>query len=584
MRKLFFGLIVGVVFLSSCFEVEDKGNYTYTDLNAVVFDGEATRTFDVIFDETVEIPASVKETTDPAMGDTFTYTWYGVSGNSYEKLFETTDRVLRFKVDRMSYPRISLRVKNNRTGVVYSDNATWTFNVVQNYTTGFVFLTQKDANTIGLDMWDNFRGVYNLEKNLFEIPAEADRFPVEGRGIDIVAVNNSPTTDNGNQYAQYFPRWPIFVLKDNYTGIFDHQTFARSRTLTQTMSKFSLYHTGSDMVATRMITQGVKGNGMLSRGAAAFFVPKADDPEHGNWFWFGMTYNTTTVSYPWENAVNVLAANYEKPVGNEEPMSKHAALVPGNSLNLLVMWSDAKQKFFVKVNSGTSTNFTGYLTSKWMEDVDVEGSDDVLISGDAFKIAEPGRKMLYMASSSGGVVYAVVNDPGVGHRFIYLTDPKAAGTFTKGNVYNFPAGTEVGTAKFFATGWPLDSWPYLYFVTADAKRVKAFALAPGGTEETVALATPADHEIVAFKAFGPELNYSGTQMPTQVFVVTRDPSLPDDQCCTFTVYDRVAPGTALKIATYDKVVDDGNGGTTTVPTPMQVSGIGRTVAFTFKQG
>ncbi len=590
MKKILFGVVFGALALSSC--IDDKGHYDYTPSNSVIFDEEAEHRLTFTFGTEAEITAPILETTDPEMGDTFTYYWYKVDGNSYELLYEVTDPVLKFQVDQVAYPRWMLRVKNNRTGVFFRDPKEWQILVTRRYATGYVFLTQKDDNTIGLDMWDNFEGEYRLEKNLLELFSgpEFTPFPTSGKGIDVVTVNNSPTNDGRNQNT-WLPMWPLYILTDTYSGIVNNENFAKGKTLTETVSRYSTYVNGGDMVATKMITQGIKGNAPRDRGAVAFFVPSVDDPDHGNWFWGNMINpNASDPIFQFENAVNILSANYQNPVGNEEPMSKHAVLMPANKL--LVMWSDEKQKFFVKTNTGSFYSGAGYLTSRWLEDTDQPGEDDVVVTydeqiGDVFDVALPGREMVYMASSmssvTGNEFYAVVKDPEEGYRFIYFTNPSNAGTFRKGNAYNFPDNTEVGTAKFFASGRDLSAWPAIYFVTADGKRVKAFNLTQGGTEVNVALATPADHEIVAFKSFGPSLNFADP-VNQQVFVVTRDPSLPDDECCTFTVYDRGTNDSSLSIATYDKEVDDGEGGTTTVPTPMQVSGIGLTVAFTFKQG
>jgi hypothetical protein len=149
---------------------------------------------------------------------------------------------------------------------------------------------------------------------------------------------------------------------------------------------------------------------------------------------------------------------------------------------------------------------------------------------------------------------------------------------TKRFAYTFPSDrVSDQTSKF----WCVHNGIYMYYVTKDNKVWSVYLDANSVEKDVTSVVNPNGHEIVAIETFGSEGHSQGGVLGSEwIYVVTKDPSKSDDECCTLAVYGRVAndiDGTLeLKSYTYTNAEGD------EVVTPLKWTGLGNTVALSWK--
>lgn len=217
-----------------------------------------------------------------------------------------------------------------------------------------------------------------------------------------------------------------------------------------------------------------------------------------------------------------------------------------------------------------------------------------------FDFDNPAHDLVYMSncyaavdnpnpySANANLMWAVVrdNDRGI-YRLLDFQIVSPLGDAEKFGVTDF-AFDEIGQAKFFGR---ID-FGYLYYVTPDHRIKSVSTTSPNAMPQDISAGiVPAGHEVVVFKKFRDLKQFSDqsvvdpVNMRDMIFVVTRNPSLPDDQCCTLALY--YCPANTLdgklQIATYKYTEQDANGQNTVCTKEMKFSGLGNVVAVTPKE-
>lgn len=582
--------------LASC--VKDKGNYDYTDPNAPTWDETEglTRGWRKVAGDTVLINSFF---TVPESGDTYNYEWYQADGET-QAILVSTDKTFVCVVPTSGH-RYMFRMQNTRTGVWYADPHFYQVEVGGNTLwNGFIFLTQNGSD-IGIDAitvpiteyqaeYTLFKSDYLLERAEIE---EADRLVTTGQtAVGLASVNNV----SARPYN--LPARALFVLTNNYCYSLNND-FSRGASLASMMAPYSAY-SANDIVPSKIVS--ITGQNSTTHSVAFQW----------NNNWFATTYFGAGI--PFENAINVLPANYQTPVGNEIAVSDKIAMAP-QSMGI-VMWSDTEHKFLFKGGTNSTAlpnSLETVVTSKWLIDGGTPSADEMLVGAgtNAFNVYEPGRELIFLGSSEASQrMYAIVNDGGT-YKLIFLNN-NANYLINKGEAYTFPtsANTELATAKYFSLGHETsgntmaEPWPYLYYVT-DAGELRAFHLdgadnvvtpivnstpvVASGNAPAIPSTTiiPAGEEIVAMKALMSNEAVSNNDNRLNLYIVTKNPSLPDDSCCTLTVWRRDATGSGLHMATYTTMPWDAEA-EATVPEeeretlPMQFTGIGNVIDFTYR--
>jgi hypothetical protein len=548
--------------------IDDKGNYDYRDINDVEF-GDFERRYTVHSGDMLVITPSFT-TTDPDAGDTFTYEWSEPDPDDdrlYTLISEEFELRLPIKgrYARTGTYRFQFRVKNNRTGIWYKAGGI-EVSTTSNTERGFLFLTRK-GDGIGVDMLANSRdyelgyGRFFLIRDVLEMAPEERRLATaDRRGIDILAYQDPWTSKALNNYA-------IWVLTDKGAERVSNNDFSwePSYNISSTIPGSSVFLNNVNVVPEKMTTHGMTS---FYRTTAFYF--------ENNWYW-----SCQRNLLRWENPCNIPAGPNNDTFLNPTPadlfpVSEHAAMA--QNVYVMVMWSEQEKRFLVKpgnANTASINNAQNWYTSRWLEEADGVATDD-----NDFKFRHPYR-MIHMAPRNHmNVIYAIVFDPefqGGKYRMLQMQiNNNAASNITK-LAWTIP--DRVGDAKFFTTN---SAFNYLYYVTGD-NRVWSFNLTTGEERELTADVVPSGHEVVVFRMLGTEAPFGVADPTGRFYVVTKDPALPSESCCTLSVYDRVStdvPNLKYAANTVWELVD---GKSVSHNEPISVSGIGDVIAFTWKE-
>ncbi len=560
--------------------VKDKGNYDYTDANGVLFefDENYSHDYQMLVGDILEITPPI-ETVEP-----FSYEWWLVDKGDVNKLsLISTDKTLEYRVGDTDRRSIVFRMKNNRTGVWYTDPTYYTVSATTTLARGFIFLTKKGTG-IGIDMYSapvsRYQPEYTLLKDVHLLPDEADRIVHDNtNGYQIVAMNNATGIGNILTYTT--------LLLTDKGSIRLSGNFGKIGEVNGFFAGYSMYSPAEGMTPTRIscVQSGTSAN--IAAAALRW---------NNNWFsWIARSSTSSrSGSRRFENAINVLPTNYNSPVGNEVPVEDLVAVTPATSSSSpdrIMMWSDAEKKFLVKSGNGTPQNATNDVTSKFLVDNPTSNASHLQVSGDAnFSVEEPTRTVLWMNSfvPNSRSMYAIVRDP-VGYRYLRFSadgevavKKEAVATFSTTGDISDPNDVAkvktVGNQKLFAA-----TQDFLYYATTD-NEVHSMKHANGEMSKVTSINIPAGHEVVGLRTIANNEFYELAKI-NYIYVITKDPAAPEDSCCTLTVYSREGqPSDEVVVVEYDELHwNEENQVNDIVKAPMIFSGLGDVISFSWKE-
>lgn len=528
--------MVCALLLGSC--VKDKGNYDYTDVDSPVWGETIPSEYRLNSGDNLDLAPSFT-TSHPERGATYSYLWYRIVNASKYELLDETGPVLHLR-SIVKGDRYLLVVRNDQTGTLYKYPHPFSVSIVNTMQKGWIYVVQK-GNDVELEMLAqptaNYAPKWFLVKDLIENTADKSlQLQYKDRkAVGVISVNNIDQMPLVT-LPYTIPREAMFVLTDKGAEMFSPTTFETRGPLSKYVATTSPYLSDGDVIPTRMVTTGFPAATQNYYSSAFYW--------NGNWFWNSYV---TSVQVPFESPANIPASAYYDPKGQEFDVSDQVANL--SQRQMLVMWSPSKQQFLVKQgNSGTDASV--YTTSRWLVD-GAAAEGEMKVSGvDAlaeFKVQVPGRELIHMwvsgsSISSNPTFYAIVKDPGNVYRMLNFNATGVA-VLNKTSWFTFPTTSNIANAKLFTTD---SSNKYLYYTTAENK-IYAFSLDGSNGEKELTGLVPAGENIVIFKNF-----YSEYASSADFHLITTNPSKPENERCTHTVFVSVSQSTPdLRVKLYD---------------------------------
>ncbi len=583
--------------LGSC--VEDKGNYTYDFHDGIYFPVDASTPYTFEGTAGMEVTFSPRlgildQNTDEyvlnyddagniiegrdnnAAGD-FAYQWYDITAGATELICpapaeggETSSpaSTLRYLIPagRQTGDRtLELRAQNTRSGAVFARK--YTLKITSVMQMGFMMLTQKGSD-VNMDMLALYQNQFIHLKDVLDSPAEADRYPGRNRtAVDLVAYRDQFEPQAG------LKKYALWILTKEGCDRVSPIDFSckPSYSLSNTVPNSSLYLKGVDVKPERLIVQSTQSQGNMN---AAFYFD-------GNWYWQSQMPGNNT--FKWENPVNIPSVvptggqdAYTKPKGQEIPVTHHAALIrtaggaQGTGGGGMLMWTKDNRFIYKTSTGGSQSSARGSMVS--VNVADAAGTTPPFFSAD-YRMIQMGERT--MNNSAYAVVY---NNDTKKYHILVIT----ANTTVPHKSYDFPLNSDLiseAKAKFrsFNAGWYMQ-------VATHTNEVWSIYLDDSPAElDLTPTVNPDKHEIVVFRSFAADGHMRANVVPNSnmwLYVVTKDPSKGEDDCCTLAVYRPVANATdgSMELATYTYTGADG----AQVVTPMKWPGLGNTVALEWK--
>lgn len=599
-RHIFYVMALGVVLsFASC--VKDKGNYTYSFSDGVVFPYDENSEYSKInsvaglelsfspflgiYDPNVgEVVLNMNNKGEiiPGMDNNetkdFIYQWWDISDASKPVLLdplpvtnpETGQTMLAFSDEstlnwtvplgkRAGSYTLKLMAQSIRTGVVYSHRFSLQVN---SYTqNGFLLLTQNGPD-VNIDMVSFFENEFLLFKDVLSTPAEERRYPYENKtAIDLITYRDPFA------FAGAYNKYSMWILTEEScdrlgTSDFSYQP---SQNISPTIPGSTQYLKGINVTPEKMIMQS---STVENNASEAFYF-------EGNWYWQAQNQMNT---FLWENPVNIphiypagTPDPYMNPKGNEIPVTKHAALArSAGGGGALLMWTE-DGRFLYKTGSGAGMGSArGSMVSVWVTDPSSE-VDPPFSFSTKYRMINMGER------NDMNSIYAIVYDPDMEkYRFLGLTG--VASTVNKALAYNFPSDK---VSDEYTKFWCVNPGVYMYIATKDDKVYSIYLDANSREKDITSIVNPNGHEIVLFEKLSSEGHAQANVLGNEWFyVVTKDPTLPEDECCTLAVYRRVDGDTEGNVELAEYKYTNLLGETTN--TPLKWEGIGNAVALTWK--
>ncbi len=585
-RTIKYLLVSAFLFAAAC--NEDKGNYDYTPVNAIAIGG-----IDDVYNVKSLDVLTISPVLDFSAGEAeedCTYEWIRMRGTAQELV--STERDLELEITGLfAHPgdySMRYRVKNETSGVVYTHK--FTIRTTTLFTQGFLLLCQR-GDDAALDMLAlPADGGEQLFRDVHLLPGDGERLDLSNRkAVDIMAYRDafSPSlTYSGKAGANY----AIWILTDKNCDRVNSSDFSwkpeyNISNMVSRESKLS-----GNIVPTRMDAAGATTpNARLT----LFMID-------GNWYSYSNDSWGTWLINMHHNQMSAWDAmsEWDGELLGTFPVSPYFAARHDRGV---FFFDESAHKIVIKPTSiiwnygmgdmATSMyciNIPYIINWEWgMTDYDYEFDNpahDLVYMSNCYAAADNPNPY----SANANLMWAVVrdNDRGI-YRLLDFQIVSPLGDAEKFGVTDF-AFDEIGRARFFGR---MD-FGYLYYVTPDHRVKSVSTTSPNAMPQDISEGiVPAGHEVVVFKKFRDLKQFSDqsvvdpVNMRDMIYVVTRDPSLPDDRCCTLALY--YCPANTLdgklQIATYKYTEKDAGGRNVASTKEMRFSGLGNVVAVTPKE-
>lgn len=490
---------------------EDKGNYNYSDEDAITKFNDIEGEYTVELGEQLQITPSLKS--EFGHLEDFDFSWWYKSGD-WTLLQEGLE--LDFVIgeplnkDNTTY-QLAFEAKNRHTGCAY--RKLFNVKVVGSYGRGYVLMCENengfDLNMIALNAANKYVPKFDI---LNTTGSSLPRAGVTPRGIYIFQDKTAPNvyhTDGSNR--------SLYVLTDQYTTRLKTSDFSwdESYDISTMLEPQSYVYNNYVTVGKKLVAEKMKFSfTAVSAGSYchAYFYLKEENGEC-NWY----VYN----SYPMIQLASERMNMYRNGSGRYEPAPYLASTTYGT-----IFYDTEKNAFCLQtLPAGPSDMGVNYL---WYTDPVVDVTDD-----GSFNFEEENQGLLYMGERYTGTtcsLFAITKQMDGNYKFLEFKSAKNnAGLVARENKLRacvLPADCGIANFKFIVAP-PEPNNAFLYYVTKD-NRVYCADVSNNVavvTEITDMVLPKAEgyNEITSFKCLLPGVN--GTTYAKTIAVATYNSSL-----------------------------------------------------------
>jgi hypothetical protein len=452
---------------SAC--IEDKGSYSYHDVNSITISGinDENSAYLVAVGEYLNITPTLEFSLDEEH-DTYRYEWHQMGENIPHPSVRllSTERNLSLKIEgSMRYSRTYILmycVTNLTTGVRYDHQFKVT---VQNrIEKGYIVLHEQSDDSFDLDLIASYGDSlthYAKLLNMFE-----STLPKTGRKpLDVLCYLDH--TAPSPYYVGSKLSYSVWVLTDKSTDRIKAEDFSYAEDFN--ISKLSLMPASllgeTELVAQKMV-------------AGSTNLPRCYMYFNGCWFFF----NQSPMLYFFEQPINVLSTS---PPSLPYAVAPYIITVSNN--HGAILFDEAQRRFMVHItNSGDM-----FTSSKLFCSHPINSAETY------FPWENPNYRLLYMGNRTvyeGG--FAVVKDISTGSFHLLQMRLNSGGVVDQLGKSNFPSSFDAEAVKHFAYHPKL---PYLYCATEDRIYRVLVSTVPMTVTDVTNQVLPAGHKVSLMK-------------------------------------------------------------------------------------
>lgn len=504
---------MGVLCCYSCYE--DKGNYTYSEINKITISG-LEEEYSLLTGESITIKPVIESLISDAEAD-YSYQWVWVNasykGKSYNAYVwseekEWDDFAIGLPSGTHSF---YYRVKDNKTGVFWSSE-TFKIKVVNDISAGFLILSEVD----GIGRVD----FINYSNNEFDLRLDiltniVSGVPVLENSLGIVCCNDNNSPYTGASSISGENAYMVAILTEQ--GMY--------RLHPSTLLYEEKYNMTTSIMVENMLPSDFYVKKVLLPSSSSSDFVLMDN--HNNLYFCYPTYRMYATANTFTNTLSS-----DKHRMNISPL----AVYPNSSYYSIMYDTDSLS--FARQTSNSSTESQYYAASYEKEHI-FDG--ETLL----FKFNKTGKELIYMhfrariTGITGVPIYAILKDPGTGDLFF--------GCFTNSGVQQFYRRLknlpELSQVKEFAMTHNTSNKNYanefLYYRTDN--KIYAYNINDNSTQ--IVFETDPGEQISCFKF----MQLGNASWIDRLWICTYNPSLPSESCGKMQVMETVAAYGTLNV-------------------------------------
>ncbi|MDU1890877.1 MAG: PKD-like family lipoprotein [Dysgonomonas sp.] len=454
--QIILGFAAMLLALPSC--NDDKGNYSYEDLNEVSIEG-INSTY------TVEVGDQLKITPDLTFSisdknGSFSYEWYVLTedGSKKKQTMVSSERNLSLPVEGLigkpgSYDMV-YNITDNDTGVKYIKELKIT---VQSYrfAVGYMLLTEKPENKYDIDMLAVFNNQIFLQSDI--LSSTGSELPIEGNPLGVATFLDNYAPSPYETTARL--RFSAYILSDKRTDRVKAEDFSYKE-------KYNLKET---CIASReLFPNGVIAEKLISTGNNRAYM-------YANQNWY--CYSSQGVIYLFDTPINSFS------YGSSE-FFKTSPYIFATPSNGAILYDLDKERFILQkypILQNEAANPNNVLCSHILTDNPT----------DKFQFNNPDYELIYMGNKTALAGFAIVNNKTTNKAELLefaLTGLNSTVIKSSRTIFGDEATQALKEAKHFAYQSNA-ARPYLYFATED-KVYRTLTTSMVTTDVTSSVLTP----------------------------------------------------------------------------------------------
>ncbi|MDR0893396.1 MAG: hypothetical protein LBN24_12450 [Mediterranea sp.] len=598
MRQIIYIKVFALLLLAGCFAAcnEDKGNYTYTDINKVDSISNINDSYFIEMGATLLISPKVVTSQDNA--DDFDYTWYYNNGDKgwveFAKGKELSQEISDpFGQSDKTY-NCAFEALNKQTGIAY--RKLFAIQVSGVFTRGYVALCEKqegiDLDMVILKTNDTFQPYHNIFATMDQTLVP----PYKGVNPYDILIFKDPTgpnpvsTDGSNR--------SIYLLTDQYTTRlkFVDFTWDESYDISNAVERNSTLYNSTIAQGKKIVAQKMNV-GWIATGQGQYphiYFYMQNGAGGGDWW----LYNTFPFWQSFSEPMNGIRSTDDDSgnadgiqTGTRYEAAPFLAMSNISNKNGTTFYNTEDGKFYYQTISSSSFSTKSLFYTEKVNDTSTDG---------VFNFSDGGQGIVYMGTRQlngyASTSIAILKQTDGSFKYIeYLADTNTGNLVRSSNKKRssiLPANCGIDQAKFVVappTGTTDAPGLYIYYVTPDNKI--HYADISSGTAVLGELSIPdltADgyNEITLFKAMLPSTSGLHNSFSKTLAIATYNSSLGKDTGGKLSIYSipkETQPD--LELAMYPTQDDlDDNPGKYGVdkPQPMSWTGLGQIVGLDYK--
>ncbi|MDR0506404.1 MAG: hypothetical protein LBH32_06265 [Dysgonamonadaceae bacterium] len=475
------GLLLGILacVYASC--IDDKGNYSYREINAVEISG-IEKSYSVYLGQSLKITPSLSFSISETQ-DSFKYEWHLMTGSSNKisggllSAEKNLDIIVGNPIPGDGSYDVIYCVTNITTGVRY--DCIFTLNVRDRMQTGYIMLCERENNSFDIDLISLFNDTLTQYHNLLDF--YESKLPRTGcKPLDLVCYCDpaSPTlaADGKKKYA-------IWILTDKGTERVRIENFEWKPefNISGISSVPEKFLQGEPLIAEKMVAPVVN---LLSEAVNWIYC-------RGNWYWYNFPGMTTYFYLSPVNAPSYVGAPY-----------KAAPYIVSRAQSAALLFNEDANRFEYQYANSSGNSANVLRTNRLSAD------------NTHFNWENPDYRLIYMGNRDFSIGFAVVKNVSSNKYELLLMDILDTSVRKLGRA-EFPAGLALEDVKFFTFH---NSMPYLYCATED-KLYRINTTAMQQWDDITSSVLPAGHKISRMKN-------SAFRFPAnrRIIVATYDPA------------------------------------------------------------